>query len=246
MNRLERLYAINEEIRRRAPQPVSAAGLARKFEVSRRTIERDLASLRAAGMPLYGQRGRSGGQRSVSAGDGFDRSASVVLTLTTPEVTALVIAVAAAGASMPFSESGRTATERLLDGLADNTRIAVEELRGRIRTVAIPDGESDRAGQRPVGSKRVRRTLEEAVRRRVVVNIDYVDRNGTATSRPVEAVGFYQGADGWYLIGWCRLRDGGRIFHTGRVTGARLTRKPIEDRDVDETLGWVPQDLAAP
>lgn len=211
-------------------------------------------------MPLYGERGRTGGQRSVAPMAGLDRSGGVVLTLTTPEVAALVIAMAAAGEDMPFSEDGRTATARLLDSLADNTRIAVEELRGRIRTAAHPDSEagvdsnSDPAPDSDIDSDlgttkpnlRVRRTLEEAVRRGVVVNIEYVDRNGTTTSRSVEAVGFYQGNDGWYLIGWCQLRKGGRIFHTGRVAKARLTRSPIGDRDVDETLGWVPQELTSP
>ncbi len=243
MNRLERLYAINETIRRRAPRPVSAAVLAEDFGVSRRTIERDLASLRAAGMPLYGQRGRTGGQRTVDSVTGFDRSGAAVVTLTTPEVAALVIAIAAAGANMPFSEAGHSATNRLLDGLADTTRIAVEELRGRIRTVADPES-SQPAG--PRGNVGVRRTLEEAVRRGVVVNMEYLDRNDVATARSVEAVGFYQGGDGWYLIGWCQLRDAGRIFRVDRVTSARMTKTAIGDRDVDATLGWVPQSLASP
>src|SRR5689334_20604208 len=40
MNRLERLYAVAEAIRRRAPAPVSAAALAEEFGVTRRTMER--------------------------------------------------------------------------------------------------------------------------------------------------------------------------------------------------------------
>ncbi|MEM9656617.1 MAG: HTH domain-containing protein, partial [Actinomycetota bacterium] len=62
MQRLERLFAINDTLRRAAPHRVSAAKLAEEFDVSRRTIERDLASLRAAGVPLYAERGRTGGQ----------------------------------------------------------------------------------------------------------------------------------------------------------------------------------------
>ncbi len=41
--RIERLYALAEEIRRHAPTPMSATVLAEHFGVSRRTIERDLA-----------------------------------------------------------------------------------------------------------------------------------------------------------------------------------------------------------
>jgi predicted DNA-binding transcriptional regulator YafY len=59
MNRLERLYAMAEAIRRSGTQPISAAKLAVRFEVSRRTIERDLAVLRSAGVPLYADHGRA-------------------------------------------------------------------------------------------------------------------------------------------------------------------------------------------
>lgn len=230
MNRLERLYAINEAIRRRSPQPVSAALLASNLGVSRRTIERDLVSLRAAGVPLYSEHGRTGGQISL------DQPGPVVVTLTAPEVTALLVALAAAGADMPFAESGASATTRLLDGLGTSTRMNVEQLRGRVRA---------RASSALV-DKRTRHTIQEAVRRAVVVNLDYVDANGTDTARAVEAHGFYHGGDGWYLIAWCQLRDAGRIFRLDRIQSARITRRRIVPRDLDETLGWVPDEMAAP
>jgi predicted DNA-binding transcriptional regulator YafY len=231
VNRLERLYAISEHLRRNAPRPTSAARLADEFEVSRRTIERDLEALRRAGVPLYADRGRRGGQHTL------DRTGSVVLTLSTPEVVALLVALASSGPDMPFSDAGLTAAQRLLDGLGTGTRIEVDELRRRIRTA-----DADRAP----ASARVRRTVEEAVRRSVVVNIDYTDQHGARTTRAVEAVGLYAGGDGWYLIGWCRLRDDGRIFRLDRISSARLTRRPAPRRDVDATLGWVPHHVSVP
>jgi len=61
MNRLERLYAISDHLRRHAPAPVSALSLARRFDVSRRTIERDLAALKEAGLTLTANHGPQGG-----------------------------------------------------------------------------------------------------------------------------------------------------------------------------------------
>jgi len=228
MNRLERLFAVNETIRRRAPLPVSAAALADEFGVSRRTIERDLAALRSAGVPLFADRGRTGGQRTA------ENQGRVVLALSTPEVTALLLAVAAAGDTMPYRDAGVSATRRLLDGLPDATRVGVDRLCARIRTTA---------DDLPSPTRRVRRTVEEAVRRSVVVNLGYLDRNEAATERAVEAHGFFNRADGWYLIGWCRLRDAGRIFRIDRIQSARLTKEPAPVRDLDETLGWVPGDI---
>lgn len=234
MNRLERLYAVNEYIRRHRNQPVSAAMLAREFEVTRRTIERDLAALRSSGVPLYAEHGRNGGQHTL------DRSGTVVVALSTPEVVSLVMALASAGTGMPFSDAGGAAVKRLLDGLSEQTRFEVDALRRRIRTV----DESAR-NCAPV-SARVRRTVEEGVRRGVVVNLAYTDANGTATVRSVEALGFYRGADGWFLVGWCHLRGAGRIFRLDRIASARLTRRPATERSVDDTLGWVPHDVRAP
>ena len=96
MNRLERLYAVTEAIRRRAPQPVSAAALADEFGVTRRTMERDLAALRGAGVPLYGTDGRRGGQQLAGHGG------RVLFALSAEEVTALLLA-ATASAGMPYS-----------------------------------------------------------------------------------------------------------------------------------------------
>ncbi|MEM7274077.1 MAG: WYL domain-containing protein [Actinomycetota bacterium] len=231
MNRLERLYAVAEALRRAAPAPVSAATLAEDFGVTRRTIERDLASLRAAGAPIYAERGRDGGQVSL------DRPGSAIVTLSAGEVTALLVAVAAAGPDMPFADHAATAVDRLLDPLPDTTRRTVESLRDRVRTRV--------AGQDRI-RRRIRRSVETAVQRGVVLNLDYVDRHGETTSRSVDAVGLYQGGDGWFLIGWCHLRSAGRVFRLDRIRSARLTARPIGDHDVDDTLGWVPDAVARP
>ena len=235
MNRLERLYAISERLRRSPSAPVSAARLADELEVSRRTIERDLDALRRAGVPIYAEHGRRGGHRTLDRPGRPD--ASVVLTLSTPEVVALLVALASAGGDMPFADHGSTAAGRLLDGLPAGTRIEVEQLRARIRTAEAA---------RPSAPARIRRTVEEGVRRGVVLNIDYVDQHGTRTSRPIEPVGLYFGGDGWYVVAWCRLRSDGRIFRFDRIRSARLTKQSITTRDVDATLGWVPHPVHAP
>lgn len=231
MQRLERLFAVHDRLRRAAPRPVSAARLADELGVTRRTIERDLAALREAGVPLYAERGRTGGQVSI------DRRGSAVVTLTADEVTALLVAVAAAGPGMPFADAAATAVARLLDGLPDAAAVAADELRGRVRTVV----------DRPEPStRRIRRTVEAAVRRSLVVNLDYEDGHGASSKRAVEAVGLYRGERHWYLVGWCRLRDGARLFRLDRIRAAHLTRRRAPARDVDETLGWVPHEVEAP
>src|SRR2546430_3857965 len=61
MNRTDRLYALVEELRAVTPQPRSARWLACRFEVSSRTVERDIGALQQAGVPIYAEPGRTGG-----------------------------------------------------------------------------------------------------------------------------------------------------------------------------------------
>jgi predicted DNA-binding transcriptional regulator YafY len=229
MQRLERLYAITEAINRRAPAPASATWLAAQFGVSRRTVERDLAALSSAGVPLYADRGRSGGHHRL------DAPTTTVFTLSVAEVTALLVAVAVSG-DMPFADAAVSASQRLLDSLSPTIRINVDHVRARFRT------------SKPQVTTRnsVRRSVEKAVRRQVVVNLSYRDERGAETDRAVEAVGFFKGNDDWFLIGWCRLRNAGRIFRLDRIQTARLTKQSFPPRDVDDTLGWVPMPVEIP
>jgi predicted DNA-binding transcriptional regulator YafY len=61
MNRTDRLYALVEELRAVAPRPRSARQLAERYEVSTRTIERDILALQESGVPIYAETGRRGG-----------------------------------------------------------------------------------------------------------------------------------------------------------------------------------------
>ena len=61
MNRTDRLYALVEELRAVSPRPRSARWLAARFEVSSRTVERDLSALQQGGVPIWAEPGRTGG-----------------------------------------------------------------------------------------------------------------------------------------------------------------------------------------
>lgn len=230
MNRLERLYAIHEELRRRAPVPVSAARLAEEFGVTTRTIERDLVALRGAGVPVDGEVGRTGGYSLAPV------RGATVFSLGPEEVVALLLAARAAE-GMPFTAAATVATQRLLDALPAPTRVMVEELRDRMRASK---------SHTPAARPRVQRTVEAAVRDHRVLRIAYTDAQQVVTQRAVEAHGFYGEVDGWYLVGWCRLRDAGRLFRLDRISRATLTTETAPERDLDDVIGWVPRPIARP
>ncbi len=228
MKRAERLHAISQKLRAAHPALVSASALAKHFDVSRRTIERDLASLRSAGVPLYGQVGRSGGAGSLESGPR-------TVVLDDVQIVGLLIALHAAGGA-PYAGSAASAVAALTDALSAPHQRAVDSLCERLRLGVSA----------PAASGRVRSVLEDAVRDQVVVNLAYTDREGTSTKRSVDPVAFLGVDGGWALIGWCHLRDAGRLFRLDRITRATATRQPAPSHDVDEALGWVPHELRIP
>ena len=222
MNRMDRLYAIVEELRARAPRQLQAAELADRFEVSARTIERDILALQEAGVPIWSQRGPRGGYALDP------RRTLPPLNLTAEEAVALATALAASG-PMPFADAIRSARMKLGAVMATSEATQAEILAGRIRVAPAPDTAQD-----------AMRAIEEAVMRRVVVRLRYEDRNGTDTDREVEAHGLFSSHHGqkhdWYLIGWCRMRNDGRVFRLDRIREATVTDEAIPDRDVDDVL----------
>jgi len=218
MNRTDRLYAIVEELRARAPRSMKVADLAERFEVSERTIERDVLALQEAGVPIWSQRGPRGGY-AVDP-----RRTLPPLNLTAEEAVALATALAAAGA-MPFAEAARTARMKLGAVMASVEAAQAAAISKRIRVA--PRSRAD---------AKLVRTIEEGVVRGRVLELDYEDRLGTQTQRRVEAHGLFSSQHGWYLIAWCRIRDGGRIFRLDRIRRATLTDERIPDRDLDAVL----------
>ncbi|NKY39299.1 HTH domain-containing protein, partial [Cellulomonas septica] len=67
MNRTDRLYAMAEELRRVGPRGTTSARLARLFEVTARTVKRDVSALQQAGLPVVAQAGAGGGYVLVGA-----------------------------------------------------------------------------------------------------------------------------------------------------------------------------------
>jgi predicted DNA-binding transcriptional regulator YafY len=107
MNRTDRLYALTEELRAASPRSRSGSWLARHFEVSVRTIERDVGALQDAGVPVFAESGRGGGYV-------LDPEWALPLVAVTPrEVLAVAVGVRAL-AGTAFQEPARSGLHRLL------------------------------------------------------------------------------------------------------------------------------------
>lgn len=224
MNRTERLHAIVNELRLAAPRGRTAAWLANHFEVSARTIKRDMRALHDSDIGLVAEDGRGGGYA-------IDRTRSLPpLGFTAGEATAIAVAIGAAP-DLPFQVDARAALTRILAAMAPSQRASARDLAARLW---IRD---------QTARSRWAKVIDEALRQRVVLHLDYVDERGAQTpNRAVEPMALARTRHHWHLLGWCHLRGAGRWFRTDRVISARLTRTPVKPRDLQATFGPPPDD----
>ena len=88
--------------------------------------------------------------------------------------------------------------------------------------------------------------IQQALLASVAVELSYRDRQARETLRIVEPVGLLGTQSGWFLVGWCRLRQAPRVFRLDRIAQATLTREPITPRPLDTMLPDLPFDVAEP
>jgi predicted DNA-binding transcriptional regulator YafY len=224
VNRTDRLYAIVEELRASAPASRTAKELAELYELSTRTIERDILALQEAGVPIRGESGRRGGY-------------SIDPTQTLPPMNftpaeALAIAVALEGDRGPFAAAGRAARNKVLAAMSGDDREAMRAMADRVRRFRRPQ----HGGPAP----QVPLTVQRAIAEQLVVAIDYVDSRSVTSQREVEPIGVVSLDDSWYLVAWCRLRQDARSFRLDRIHGAELTGARAAVRDPDLFLEFMP------
>ena len=216
MKRAERLHALSEMLRRSGSRGVSAERLAREFEVSVRTVKRDLAALARSGAPLWSRPGPGGGY-------GLAAGASLPPVSLSPAQAVALMAAVAASPDAPYGDLAAAGVSKIIDVLDPRTRSGAEALADRVWVDASPSP-----------SRAVRSALEEAMSEQRVVRIRYTSGGGVTTTRDVEPVLFASTGGRWYLVGWCRLRDAMRWFAVSRVERASVTAVACTGHTVDE------------
>jgi predicted DNA-binding transcriptional regulator YafY len=143
MNRTDRLYALVEELRAVAPRPRSARQLAERYEVSTRTIERDILALQESGVPIYAETGRRGGYA-------IDKTLTLPpLNFTAAEMVAIAVALAREE-NTPFVAANRSALRKVLATASVAQTAEAAELMDRVRLIGTTrPGEHQAAGTRP-------------------------------------------------------------------------------------------------
>jgi len=202
MNRTDRLLAIVLELQAR--RYTRASELADRFEITVRTVYRDILALCEAGVPVVS-----------TPGYGYTLSPGYFLPplmLTADEACGLLLGTAfvADQVDAPYKQAVETAGKKIEKLLPDSTRREVDSLLETLRFVARP---------RPANPDLERRLtmLRQAITHRQVLRLTYQARRGETASRDVEPHGLVCMDGIWMLQAFCRTRQGARHFRLDRM-----------------------------
>ncbi len=191
-----------------SPRPRSARWLARRFEVSTRTIERDIGALQASGVPIWAEPGRTGGYV-------VDRAHTLPpVNLTAGEAVALAMALHRLGGT-PFASAAGAALRKLVAVMPAADVAEAHRLAGRVHLIG------------DVPATPVPAVVADAVTAGRVLRLRYADRSGADSVRDVEPLGYLGNSRHWYLLAWCRLRDELRCFRTDRIRAVAVRPEPV-------------------
>lgn len=192
---------------------VKAKDLAERFEVSLRTIYRDIETIGQAGIPIITYPGGSGG---IGIAEGFklDKSA-----LTREELQSIVLGL------------------KGLDSVMENS--SIRALLGKLspepeRFLALRDGIIiDLASHYKSSLAPKIALLRRAIKEKTTVRFTYFSKT-EKTERVLEPyfVAFQWSA--WYILGYCRLRQDFRLFKLNRMLSLEVTGEPFSPRNVPE------------
>ena len=193
----------------------TAAEMASHFEITERTVYRDIAALGESGVPIIGEPG---------VGYSLMRGYHLPPVMFSSEEAFALI-------------TGSLLTERMTDGsMREATRSALGKVTAvlpsalqsrveRLRKTTVVGARSPARGAVPLSM------VQQALADGHVLQLRYrgVARNQT-TERIVEPLGLVFYLDHWHLIAWCQLRDEVRDFRVDRIVGCTSRPEPIPPR----------------
>ncbi|MDR1747553.1 MAG: YafY family transcriptional regulator [Spirochaetaceae bacterium] len=199
----ERLLAILTILLNR--EKVTAPWLAKRFEVSVRTIYRDLEALAQAGIPVYATPGREGGIELV---EGFRLNTQLLEPTEVQRILTGLESIQHLVQGMEFEKI----TEKFSLMLKESKQRGIRAPGNHIFIELVPS-------RREKGTINL---IEQSISGGELLSIRYTDISGRVTERVTEPLALIYIWQSWFLYAYCRLREGFRPFRITRIAEPQL------------------------
>ncbi len=185
---------------------VTAKELADKFEVSTRTIYRDIEILSRANIPVYATKGKEGG---IGLLEGYVLNKCI---LSEEEQNQILFALQ--GMKKVRGKEEKNILEKL-------STLFNKEINDWIK-VDFSNWEKDNEQEERFDM------IKTAILNKNLIKFTYYNSNGERSKRIVEPLQIWFKDKSWYLISYCRLKEDYRIFKINRIKEIEILQKHFE------------------
>ena len=196
---------------------IGAQELADMFEVSPRTIYRDIDAINMAGIPVRGASGVGGGFEIMQEYK-VDKK-----VFSADDLSALLMGLS--------SLSGMIRGDELVHALAKVKSFIpadrAKEIELKVNQICIDLSPW-------VGNRNIQpylETIQSALQENKLLSFEYIAHHGNKTARTAEPYQLVLKGNHWYLQGYCRIRNDFRLFRLSRMSNLQIKEEIFAPRD---------------
>ncbi len=190
---------------------ITAAELAEKFQVSKRTVYRDVKALEDAGVPIYTEEGKG-----YSLVEGYTIPP---VMFSEQQANALILAeqLVLKNKDASFVKDYSEAIDKIKSILryAEKDKANLLANRTQFNEILSQERNSNNLSD-----------LQYALTNYRLVRIAYTNKEEEVSNRLIEPFALIS-AENWYLIAWCRLREDFRFFRLDRIQQMEILSEPF-------------------
>ncbi|MCG7406025.1 YafY family transcriptional regulator [Paenibacillus sp. ACRRX] len=209
MDKVERLISIIMILLKK--EVVAATEFSQLFNVSKRTILRDMDTLGLCNIPIYSVIGVKGGFGIM------DEYKVDKRLLSSSDLQNILTALGGLEQILLTEEVERTIKkiEAMVSPLSLNRSIQLSfyDWKGRSEILETV------------------KTCQESITKKRLVSFNYTDKDGAVTDRMVEPYELHFSESSWYLKGFCLHRQGSRTFKLSRIDHISMDERAFHPRD---------------
>ena len=201
---------------------VSAQELADRFEVSPRTIYRDIETINMAGIPVRSTPGVGGGFEIMQEYK-LDKN-----VFSAADLSAILMGLS--------SLSGMVRGNELVNALAKVRRFIPAD---RAKEIELRANQIYIDLSPWMGNRNIQPYLElvkTALQESRLLSFEYADRFGNKTVRTVEPYQIVLKGSHWYFQGYCRKREDFRLFRLSRISSLQMSQETFSPRDYQKPV----------
>ncbi|MEA4825169.1 MAG: YafY family protein [Clostridium sp.] len=192
---------------------VTSRELSERFNVSQRTIYRDIDELSSAGIPVYMNKGKGGG---ISLLENYTLNKTI---LSDEEKKNIVFAVKTLGATKQLQ--------------MDNTLEKLGSVFGNINSVDWVEVDFTHWGSNKEIDTRFQE-IKTSILKQKIVTFQYVNSRNIKSNRYVKPYKIIFKGQAWYLLGYCCEKKAMRVFKITRMRNVKITDEQFERREISK------------